>query len=228
MSFAHGRRRLFSRGLRLKTHTYYISIFLFLLIYYFLLKYIGTWCKDSWFRGNYQDHIHLPTSYSNIAANVVTGATRLGIVVIQEESDSMESEAKSNSIVFNNVTQSGSDGIQIQGDVNDITGNIVYENGGYGIHICYPESDGPKCVEPGEMAFAIGTKLGANDVRNNTLGDIQQPPQSAIPPPTNNGNINVGGGGFPDSGAVSHGRTSSWIMAFAMALFTYYGITASS
>ena len=189
----------------------------------FKISFVGTWCKDSFFRGNYQDHIHLPTSYSNIAANVVTGATRLGIVVIQEESTDGSSEAKSNSIVFNNITQSGSDGIQIQGNMNDITGNIVFENGGYGIHICYPESDGPSCVEPGEMAVALGTKLGANELRNNTLGDIEQPPQSAVVPPTNTGGGtgNINGGGFPDSGGAAYGTRSSWILTFVMSLFTY-------
>jgi len=65
--------------------------------------------------GNYQDQVHLPTSASAVVNNKITGATRFGIVIIQENADSL---SRDNLITNNSVTDSGRDGIQIRGDAN--------------------------------------------------------------------------------------------------------------
>lgn len=128
----------------------------------------GTSVQHNELSGNFEDHIHLPTSSTEVLNNSVTGATRLGIVVIQESPDSLSVQ---NSIEANTVTLSGGDGIQIQGDDNLVQANRVFENGGFGVHLCGPAST-PPCVAPGANATASGNVVKANMVEDNALGDV--------------------------------------------------------
>ncbi|CAB9498922.1 Cell surface protein [Seminavis robusta] len=126
----------------------------------------GVVCEDSTFRGNYQDHIHLPTSESHIEDNIVANATRLGIVIIQETPDSLSID---NVIKENTVSGIAGDGIQIQGDRNSFIDNTVFGCAGYGIHLCGANSN-PPCVPPGQMANASQNQLSGNFLWNNDLG----------------------------------------------------------
>ena len=128
----------------------------------------GTTIANSDYRGNYEDHIHLPTSQTLVKGNEIDGATRLGIVVIQENETSLSTD---NIIVGNEVEDSGSDGIQIQGDNNIVKNNEVEDNGGYGIHLCGPTSS-PACVAPGQIASADNNVVSGNDTEDNELGDV--------------------------------------------------------
>jgi len=128
----------------------------------------GTMISNNKLRGNYEDHIHLPTSATKVVNNSIEDATRLGIVVIQETPDSMSVD---NMISLNEIEGSTSDGIQIQGDNNVIMDNIVEENGGVGIKLCGPSST-PVCVAPGSAASADGNKVMNNKVEDNTAGGI--------------------------------------------------------
>lgn len=128
----------------------------------------GTLIKDNLLQGNYEDHIHLPTSETRVKDNEIVGATRLGIVVIQESETSL---SEKNFIVDNTVIGSHSDGIQIQGDRNFIYDNELEGNGGYGIHLCGPGSN-PLCVAPGQGAVAGHNIVKDNGFENNGLGDI--------------------------------------------------------
>lgn len=110
----------------------------------------GTVISNNKFRGNYEDHIHLPTSATKVVNNSVEDATRLGIVVIQESATSLSED---NMISLNEVEGSASDGIQIQGDNNVVMANEVEENGGAGIKLCGPSSS-PVCVAPGSATTA--------------------------------------------------------------------------
>jgi len=120
------------------------------------------------FSGNYEDHIHLPTGGTTVVKNEVEGATRIGIVVIQESATSNSSE---NIISKNEVSDSGRDGIQIQGDNNVITNNEVEENGGAGIRLCGPSST-PSCVAPGGSVSADNNVVTKNETEDNAGGDI--------------------------------------------------------
>ncbi|MDH5228780.1 MAG: pectinesterase family protein [Gammaproteobacteria bacterium] len=128
----------------------------------------GTEVEESIFKGNYEDHIHLPTSSSSIEDNIVDGATRIGIVIIQENQDSL---SINNKIESNTVTNSGSDGIQVQGDENKIEHNLVMNNAGYGIHFCGINSN-PACVAPGHTASANFNRSENNESIGNGLGGI--------------------------------------------------------
>ena len=114
--------------------------------------------------GNYQDHIHLPTSSSLVSKNIVAGATRLGIVVIQETATS---DSSGNSIEKNTVSDSGMDGIQIQGDANLISKNSISFNSGAAIRLCGPLSN-PVCVAPGSGATAEFNLVTDNSLSNNS------------------------------------------------------------
>ncbi len=122
------------------------------------------------FSGNYQDHIHLPTSASETIKNDVSGATRLGIVIIQEPPATNQLSVD-NVILGNTVTGSTSDGIQIQGDDNSVVKNNVSNNDGAGIRLCGPSSS-PLCVAPGATASADGNSVTKNTGNNNAGGDI--------------------------------------------------------
>jgi len=121
-------------------------------------------------QGNYEDHIHLPTSNTLLNNNRLMGATRLGIVVIQENETS---DSTNNIIKANRVSHSGSDGIQIQGDLNLIQANKLNSNAGAGIRLCGPCSGPiPVCVVPGQNAIASENVVKGNCFSNNALGDI--------------------------------------------------------
>lgn len=134
----------------------------------FAIRATGTEIRNSTFTGNYQDHVHLPTSQTQVVGNAVRDATRLGIVVIQETPDTLST---GNVIRGNTVTGSGGDGIQIQGDDNIVQANRADSNGGYGILLCGPGT-APPCVPPGEAAIASGNVVVGNRARNNALGAI--------------------------------------------------------
>jgi len=134
----------------------------------FVVRATGTEIRNSSFAGNYQDHLHLPTSQTQVVGNTVRDATRLGIVVIQETPDTLSTGTI---IRGNTVTGSGSDGIQIQGDDNIVQANRADGNGGYGILLCGPGA-APACVSPGDSAIASGNVVVGNRARNNALGAI--------------------------------------------------------
>ena len=128
----------------------------------------GISVKKNDFEGNYEDHIHLPTSATTVVDNEVEDATRLGIVVIQENETSLSVD---NMIIGNEVSGSGSDGIQIQGDNNSVIKNEVEENQGAGIRLCGPTSV-PACVAPGGLATASDNLVSKNESEDNAGGDI--------------------------------------------------------
>jgi len=134
----------------------------------FVVRATGMEIRSSEFAGNYQDHVHLPTSQAQVIDNVLRGATRLGIVIIQETPDTLATE---NILRGNRVTGSGGDGIQIQGDDNVVQANRADSNGGYGILLCGPGAT-PPCVAPGGTAIASGNVVIGNRARNNGLGAI--------------------------------------------------------
>ena len=115
------------------------------------------------FSGSYEDHIHMPTSASEISRNSVYDATRLGIVIIQETEDSDNS---GNTISRNTVDGSGSDGIQVQGDNNEVSRNDVTNNGGAAIKLCGIDKIGD-CVMP----FDVHSDTTGNTVSRNTFSD---------------------------------------------------------
>lgn len=118
--------------------------------------------------GNYQDHIHLPTSDSLTTKNTIIGATRLGIVVIQETSTSINS---GNTIEKNTIIDSGSDAIQIQGDHNRIIKNVIGNSTEAAIRLCGPASN-PPCVAPGVSADAANNLLSKNVLSSNTYAIV--------------------------------------------------------
>lgn len=120
------------------------------------------------FEGNYQDHIHLPTSATKVINNEVEDATRIGIVVIQETDTSLSVD---NMIMSNEVSGSGTDGIQIQGDSNSAMNNEVEENAGAGIRLCGPSSS-PACVAPGGAVTASYNVVTKNELEDNAGGDV--------------------------------------------------------
>lgn len=115
------------------------------------------------FEGNYEDHIHMPTSTSKITKNEVSDATRIGIVIIQE---SAVSDASGSLIAKNEVTGSGSDGIQIQGDYNIIVKNEVEDSSGAAIKLCGIDEMND-CLQP----FDAWSEASNNTVRKNELED---------------------------------------------------------
>jgi len=133
-----------------------------------VLRATGCVIKQNRFQGNYEDHIHLPTSQAVVAFNRVSGATRLGIVVIQENADSLSNE---NKILLNSVVANQHDGIQIQGDNNMVVHNIIANNQGAGIKLCGPASS-PTCVAPGATATASQNLILKNRLSNNSGGNI--------------------------------------------------------
>lgn len=128
----------------------------------------GITITENDFEGNYEDHIHLPTSGTTVTDNEVEDATRLGIVVIQE---SATSSSINNIIMSNEVTGSGSDAIQIQGDNNVVSDNEVEDNMGAGIRLCGPTSS-PSCVAPGGLVSADNNTVTDNEIEDNNGGNI--------------------------------------------------------
>lgn len=118
------------------------------------------------FSGNYQDHIHMPTSSSTITKNEVKGATRIGIVIIQENADS---NATGSFIIKNEVEDSGTDGIQIQGDNNVIVDNEIENSAGAAIKLCGIDIVND-CLQP----FDAWSEASGNIVKKNELEDNAQ------------------------------------------------------
>lgn len=156
----------------------------------------GSVIRNSLFAGNYQDHIHNPTSDCIIQDNVVQDATRLGIVFIQETN---VSDTTGNVLMNNTVTDSGGDGIQIQGDDNILRQNYIASSGGAGIKLCGLDEVGD-CVNPfdawSEASFNVldGNTFGSDNVggnivdngSNNTniLPAVTETPSTAAPSTT--------------------------------------------
>ena len=131
----------------------------------FVLQAKDTVISKNTFKGNYEDHIHIPSSESTIEKNQVNDATRIGIVIIQESTTSVSDK---NLISGNIVKNSGSDGIQIQGDGNTISKNTVSHSGGAGIRLC----GAGDCVAPGASAVANDNKVIKNNLNSNSAGDV--------------------------------------------------------
>ena len=134
----------------------------------FAIRTSGTAVLHNTLSGNYQDHIHFPTSGSTIRNNKVLNATRIGITIIQENATTLSED---NLITANKILNSGGDGIQIQGDSNVVFANKVIGSGGYGIHLC-GESSNPGCVPPGQNATASQNIVKANRLKDNSLGNL--------------------------------------------------------
>lgn len=116
------------------------------------------------FSGNYEDHIHMPTGQAEITKNNVSGATRLGIVIIQENATS---DSTGNIIAKNTVRNSGADGIQIQGDNNVISKNKLENNTGADIKLCGIDEVGD-CVNP----FDAWSEASENIIQKNSADSI--------------------------------------------------------
>lgn len=97
---------------------------------------------DSLFVGNYQDPLHIPSSFSSLIGNTIENAVRVGLIVV----DAPDPRPSVNHLVVNNViTDSTGDGIQIHGDSSLVVDNTVLNSAAFGIHIC---GDGT-CLPPG-------------------------------------------------------------------------------
>ena len=131
----------------------------------FVLQAKGTVISKNTFEGNYEDHIHVPSSETTIEKNQVNDAKRIGIVIIQESPTSFSTK---NQITGNTVKNSGGDGIQIQGDGNTIAKNTVTRSTGAGIRLC----GSGDCVAPGASAIANDNTVSKNRLEDNTAGDI--------------------------------------------------------
>lgn len=112
--------------------------------------------------GNYQDHLHIPASNTLISKNEIKGATRIGIVIIQENESS---DSTNNIITKNEVEDSGTDGIQIQGDNNFISKNELENNAAAGIRLCGIGD----CVAPGINAIADSNTVNKNEYEDNAV-----------------------------------------------------------
>ena len=134
----------------------------------FVIRATGTEITKNRFSGNYEDHVHLPTSGSEVVKNKISGALRLGIVVIQETPDTL---SRDNVITNNTVRDSGSDGIQIEGDANTVSRNKVTGSGGAGIRLCGPTSQ-PACAAPGMSATSGDNIVTDNKLSGNAGGTI--------------------------------------------------------
>jgi len=121
------------------------------------------------FKGNYEDHIHMPTQNSRITKNEVSDASRIGIVIIQE---SAGSNSTGSLVSKNEVSDSGSDGIQIQGDNNIIVKNEVENSGGAAIKLCGIDEVND-CLQPFDLwSEASNNLVHKNDLEDNAAGLI--------------------------------------------------------
>jgi parallel beta-helix repeat protein len=135
----------------------------------FVLQAGGTVISKNTFRGNYEDHIHLPTHDAEISKNDVSGATRLGIVIIQENDTTNNNN---NTITKNTVANSGSDGIQIQSDDNLVAKNTIHNNGGAAIKLCGVNVVGD-CVNPFDTwSEASNNSVTKNKYSNNGIDGV--------------------------------------------------------
>lgn len=140
------------------------------------LRATDTVISKNHFIGNYEDHVHMPTSASVIVKNRVTGAKRLGITIIQEN---LTSNSTGSIVANNHVSHSGVDGIQIQGDSNIVISNVVKYSNGTGIKFCGIDEVGD-CVNPfdawseasNNIAFRNKLKHNATDIIDNGSDNI--------------------------------------------------------
>jgi len=123
--------------------------------------------------GNYEDHIHIPSSATTIDRNTITNATRAGIVIIQESATSLSTE---NLITRNTVNNSGSDGIQIQGDDNIIVKNKIKNSGNVAIKLC----GAGDCIAPGVAAIASNNIVLKNKFKNNVANILDNGTNNTI------------------------------------------------
>lgn len=129
------------------------------------------------FKGNYEDHIHMPTHNSEITKNEVSDAKRLGIVIIQENAGS---DSTGSIIAKNEVEGSGGDGIQIQGDGNIVIKNEVEDSGGAGIKLCGIAVAGD-CVNPFDAwSEASNNTISDNELEDNAVGIVDNGSSNTI------------------------------------------------
>ncbi len=127
----------------------------------------GATLRNSEING-YEDNVHIVGNGANIIGNTLSGASRMGITLVHEETLLTSTAAV---IEDNIIIGSGSDGIQIQGDNSRVGGNTISESGDYGVHLCGPTSI-PLCVGGGATAVASNNVINPNTFSNNGLGDL--------------------------------------------------------
>lgn len=134
----------------------------------------GSVVANNKFRGNYQDHVHLPSNNVIVKNNFITGSSRAGISVMDPVSfvgpDTFDST--NNLIIDNIIMDSLDEGIHIQGDLTTINGNIIIRNKGFGIYLCGDEQLGGGCYFPGELAVSENNLIENNIIHNNIEGSI--------------------------------------------------------
>ncbi len=135
----------------------------------FILLSPGSLIEGNHFRGNYQDHVHLPTGGTLVQRNRMRGASRAGVSVM--DPDQFPDFPSMDNLIRNNVIRDSlDDGIHIQGDRNTIVGNRVINNGGYGVYLCGEGDD--DCYPPGRNAVSEGNEVHGNVLRRNVQGTI--------------------------------------------------------
>ncbi len=126
------------------------------------------------FKGNYQDHVHLPTKEVIVKDNKISGASRAGISVMDPVSfvgpDVFDSTH--NILQHNVIKDSLDDGIHIQGDFTTIIDNKIINNKGYGVYLCGDGQLGGGCYFPGELAISEGNLVKDNDMHDNHQGAV--------------------------------------------------------
>lgn len=135
----------------------------------FILLSNGGRIENNQFRGNYQDHVHLPTGNTVVINNTMQGASRAGLSVMHPD-PIPNFPAKYNEIRDNIIMKNLDDGIHIQGDFNTIANNTIINNGGYGIYLC--GSTGSDCYPPGANAESEGNIVSGNIINNSGQADI--------------------------------------------------------
>jgi len=133
----------------------------------------GGLIEDNQFRGNYQDHVHLPSRDVTVRNNSIAGASRAGVSVMDPVSFVGPNifDSTNNLIENNLIVNSLVDGIHIQGDLTTIIDNVIINNKGYGIYLC-GEGLGGGCYFPGEEAVSEGNILSGNIFKTNKKGGI--------------------------------------------------------
>lgn len=120
------------------------------------------------FIGGYQDHVHLPTGGTLVERNVMIGASRAGLSVMDPDVFP-DFPSFDNVIQYNVMLNNLDDGIHTQGDSNIIRHNSVIGNGGYGVYLCGDDND---CYPPGANAVSEGNTVGPNLFRRNAQGEV--------------------------------------------------------
>ncbi|MFV2057149.1 MAG: nitrous oxide reductase family maturation protein NosD [Thiohalomonadales bacterium] len=134
----------------------------------------GSLVAHNKFKGNYQDHVHLPSSGVTVLDNTITGASRAGISVMDPVSFVGPNvfDSTNNVLIDNQIKDSLDDGIHIQGDATKIINNSIIGNGGYGIYLCGDGRLGGGCYFPGELAISEKNLIIDNKIHNNSQGTI--------------------------------------------------------